>query len=103
MRQALECVRGRGGTVVIAGNARHGEQLAFSPEQLNMGKRLLGTWGGDNVPETDFPKYARLLGEGKIDLSPIMSAPYRLEQVNQALDDLEAGRVVRPTLDMLLA
>jgi Zn-dependent alcohol dehydrogenase len=30
----------------------------------------------------------------------LLSRRYPLEQINQALDDLEAGRVARPLIDM---
>jgi S-(hydroxymethyl)glutathione dehydrogenase/alcohol dehydrogenase len=103
MQQALAMVRPRGGRAVIVGNARFGESLAIDPRELNQGKRLLGSWGGDNDPDVDFPAYARLLANGKIKLAPLYSPPYRLEDVNQALDDLESGRVIRPLIDMRLA
>ena len=57
MRQALSAVRARGGAAVVVGNARHGESMQLDPKELNLGKRLLGTWGGDNLPERDFPRY----------------------------------------------
>ena len=103
MRQALECVRAQGGTAVVIGNARHGEMLVLDPRQLNQGKRLLGTWGGDNWPDRDFPRYCKLLTSGRLPLEPILSAPYRLADVNRAIDDLEAGRVARPLIDMALS
>lgn len=103
MRQALASVRRQGGIAVVVGNARHGERLEFDPRELNLGKRLLGTWGGDNWPDRDFPRYGKLLSAGKLNLEPMLSEPYRLREINQALDDLEAGRVVRPLVRMDLA
>jgi S-(hydroxymethyl)glutathione dehydrogenase/alcohol dehydrogenase len=98
MSQALECVRAQGGMAVIAGNARFGETLELDPHHFNQGKRLLGSWGGDNDPDRDFPEYARLVAGKKVDLSPLTSAVYPLSRVNVALDDLEAGRALRPLL-----
>ena len=68
--------------------------------QLNLGKRLLGTWGGDSQPDRDYPTYCRLLAAGRVDLSPLMASRYSLEQANAALDDLEASRAIRPLIDM---
>lgn len=102
MRQALSCVRARGGSAVVAGNARHGESLSLDPRELNAGKRLLGTWGGDNAPDRDFPRWFAFLSSGRLDLSPLLSDPYPLARVNEALDDLERGRRVRPLLDLAL-
>ena len=102
MAQALAAVRSQGGAAVIVGNARYEERLVLDPRQLNQGKRLLGTWGGDSVPDRDFVRYARLLLTGRLNLEPMLSTPYPLRAINQALDDLEAARVVRPLIDMSL-
>jgi len=100
MKQALWCVRQQGGAAVIIGNARQGELLEIDPKQLNLGKKLLGTWGGDNQPDRDYPRYIRLLASRTVDLSPMLSDPYPLERINVALDDLEAGRAIRPLIAM---
>ncbi|MBI3317675.1 MAG: zinc-binding dehydrogenase [Candidatus Omnitrophica bacterium] len=103
MQQALSCVRPQGGAAVIVGNARQGERLEVNPWELNLGKRLLGTWGGDNVPDRDFQRYVKLVASGKLNLQPLVSKSYGLSGVNEALDDLEAGRVTRPLIDMSLS
>lgn len=100
MRHALASVRPRGGAAVLIGNARHGERLELDPKEFNLGKRVLGTWGGDNDPDEDFPRYARLLQAGKLQLAPMLTRSYGLEDINAAIDDLDAGRVVRPVVDM---
>lgn len=102
MLQALYSVRNQGGAVVVIGNARHGERIELDPRQLNMGKRILGTWGGDNVPDQDFPKYGDLVSSGKLNLKPFLSKTYRLNAINQAIDDLRSGKTIRPLIDMSL-
>src|SRR5262249_48344589 len=100
MRQALACVRHQGGAAVVIGNARFGSYLELDPRELNMGKRLLGTWGGDNVPDRDYPRYCKLLASGRLDLEPLLSKSYSLGDVNAALDDLERGKAARPLLEI---
>ena len=102
MQQSLESVRAQGGTTVIAGNAPFGETWQFDPRQLNQGKRIFGTWGGDNFPERDFPRYQRLLRANKLPLQSLIDHRYSLQNINQALEDLEAGVVPRPLIDMSL-
>ncbi|HEY3396245.1 MAG TPA: zinc-binding dehydrogenase [Armatimonadota bacterium] len=100
MGAALAAVRSQGGAAVIVGNAPHGEQVALDPRQLNQGKRLLGTWGGDTQPDRDFPRYARLIAAGRLNLEPLLGPVYPLSAIDQALDDLEAARVARPLLEL---
>lgn len=102
MAQALTCVRAQGGRAVVVGNAAHGETLEINPRFFNDGKSLLGSWGGDSQPDRDYPRIARMMVQGRIDATPLLSAPYRLTDINDALDDLEAGRVGRPLIDMTL-
>ena len=100
MQMALESVRPRGGTAVVIGNARHGEQVQIDPWQLNQGKRLLGTWGGDSQPDRDFPRYCTLIHAVRLLLRPLLDRRYPLEEINRALDDLESGATVRPLIEM---
>jgi S-(hydroxymethyl)glutathione dehydrogenase/alcohol dehydrogenase len=104
MAQALNAVRPRGGTTVIIGNARHGQRIELDPQQLNQGKRLLGTWGGDSDPDRDYPCFAEWIATGRLNLEPLVPASgsrdYTLANVNDALNDLESGRVIRPIMDM---
>lgn len=100
MLQVVQCVRPQGGRAVIVGNAHAGHTIALDPRILNDGKSLLGTWGGDSQPDRDVPRFARLLMAGRVSVKPLLSKPYRLADVDKALDDLEAGRVGRPLIDM---
>jgi S-(hydroxymethyl)glutathione dehydrogenase / alcohol dehydrogenase len=102
MVQALSAIRPQGGAAVVVGNAHHGEMFAVDPRELNQGKRLLGTWGGDNVPDRDFPRYCRLIQSGRLNLSPLRSNPFSLNAINQALAALEQREVARPLIDMHL-
>lgn len=100
MQQALASVRSQGGTAVIVGNARHGESISLDPHQLNQGKSLLGTWGGDNWPDEDFPRYMKMLNAGNLKIHSLMLKSYPLGKINEAMDDLEKGRIIRPLIDM---
>lgn len=100
MRQALSAVRSQGGRTVVVGNARYGSVLEIDPQQLNMGKKLLGTWGGDSQPDVDFQKFAELMATGRINLEYLTGNIYPLEKINEALSDLESGKVLRPLIKM---
>lgn len=100
MQQALQAVRPQGGVAVIVGNARFGSQLSIDPQLLNQGKKLLGTWGGDNQPDLHFPRYCSLIQHGHLNLHPFLSSIYGLREIDLALNDLEKGHALRPILDL---
>ncbi len=102
MNQALRSVRPQGGAAVIVGNARQGQHFSFDPKELNQGKRLLGTWGGDNQPDLHYPRYCNLIRYGQLNPAPLIGKTYSLSQIDCALSDLEQGQVLRPIIDMAL-
>ena len=100
MATALTAVRAQGGRAVVIGNAPKGQTVVLDPWQFNQGKSLLGTWGGDAKPDRDFPRFASLITEREIDVEPLLSKSYSLEEINDALEDLELGKIGRPIIKM---
>jgi len=100
METAFQAVRDNGGLCVLAGNLAHGERISLDPFNLIKGKRIIGTWGGESQPERDIPLYVDLYLAAKLKLDMLITHEYRLEDINQALDDLEHGKVGRALIDM---
>ena len=48
---------------------------------------------GSSLPERDFPMYLRWHREGKFPLDKLVTRQYRLEEANEAVADLAAGRI----------
>lgn len=101
MKVALAAVRPRGGHCVIIGNAPAGSVLQLDPKELNQGKSLLGTWGGDNIPDRDFPRYAEFLAGGQINLDSFRHESYPLAKINEALTAFDKGEIIRPLIHMM--
>lgn len=102
MVTALSSVKNQGGVAVVVGNAPFGQKISFDPRELNQGKQLRGTWGGDNNPDRDFPRYCQLIAAGKINTDVLINKIYSLTEINEALNDLGAGKTIRPLIDMSL-
>ncbi len=100
MAQAMDATRAQGGRAVVIGNAKQGLTLTLNPGLFNQGKSLHGTWGGDSQPDRDYTRFGRLLASGRFDTRALLSAPYTLEQANDALTDLSMGKVGRPLIDL---
>lgn len=97
---AFSLVKKGGGLCVFASHPPEGQNIQLKPHDLISGKRIQGTWGGQCFPDIDIPKFGKLYVEGKLDLKVLMSEPYELNEINRALEDLEAHKVTRPIISI---
>ena len=100
METAFQAVRENGGLCVLAGNLPHGERISLDPFDLIKGKRIIGTWGGETQPDRDIPMYVALYLSGKLKLDRLITHTYSLDNINQALGDMENGKVGRALINM---
>lgn len=100
MELAFGAVRPSGGLCVLAGNLPHGQQISINPFDLIRGKRIIGTWGGETKPDYDIALYVKLYLAGKLNLQLLISHDFSLENINEAIDQLERGNVNRALIDM---
>ena len=100
MKLAVAATRQRGGKAVVIGNARHDAVLTISPSVFNQGKSLMGTWGGDSIPDRDYARYGRLIRESRFPVRELLSTPYSLAEINEALADMRSGKIGRPLIAM---
>jgi S-(hydroxymethyl)glutathione dehydrogenase/alcohol dehydrogenase len=82
------------GRLVLVGVPAKGERHpSFYTLPLHFEKVLTGSEGGGSRPDVDIPKLVRLLGAGRLSLDGLVTQRYRLEQINDAIDDLRRGRI----------
>lgn len=95
MRQALEsCHRGWGESIVI-GVAPAGAEIATRPFQLVTGRVWKGTAFGGARGRTDTPKIVDWYMDGKIEIDPMITHTFGLEDINKAFDLMHAGESIR--------
>jgi alcohol dehydrogenase len=86
----------RGGAVVSVGLPHPSAQLTVPALQFaGAGKRLLGSYMGDAVPARDIPAYLGYWREGKLPVELLHSDTRPLSEINEGLDALASGHVVR--------
>lgn len=88
------------GRVYFASHPAAGQFIKLDPFELISGKRIFGSWGGGCNPDIDVPRLAKSYHLGHFPLEKLIGKRYDLEQINEALDDLENGRVFRPLIKM---
>lgn len=90
-----------GGRVVLVGVPKKGETVSIYSLPLHFGKTLSGSHGGEASPQHDIPRYLDLVRAGRLSLAKLITGIYALNDVNQAIDDMRAGRTAgRPLIHM---
>jgi S-(hydroxymethyl)glutathione dehydrogenase/alcohol dehydrogenase len=93
-------IRKGGGRLLFASHPPEGEAIRLDPHELISGKQIAGSWGGASQPDRDIPRIADALRAGNVPLERLLTHRYRLEQINEALNELEHGRAFRPLIVM---
>jgi Zn-dependent alcohol dehydrogenase len=98
--QILQSVRpgysglNRGGTALLIGITPPAARALLDTNLFSGSRSFTRTSGGDCRPERDFPVFLRWFREGKLKLNELVTNRYQLEQINEAVDDLEHGRIL---------
>jgi Zn-dependent alcohol dehydrogenase len=97
---ALKLTR-KGGTCVLTGMTPQTTRSIKIPLQefILWNKNLAGTVFGSCNPRADIPRFARMYDAGQLKLDEMVSRRYRLDDVNEAYDDLRRGEIIRGVID----
>jgi aryl-alcohol dehydrogenase len=99
LRQAVECTAPTGVCGVIGAPAFGTEVALDVNEILVHGRTIRGIVEGDSVPSVFLPTLADLWSRGRFPVDRMM-AFYDFDRIEDAVHDAEAGRVVKPVLQM---
>lgn len=88
-----------GGTMVTVGLPSPDATSTIHPLPITaQARRIIGCYLGSAVPARDIPEYARLYLEGKLPVEELISSRIRLEDINEAMDELADGRAIRQVI-----
>jgi alcohol dehydrogenase len=97
--QAAYAAGCRGGTTVAMGLPAPTLELTLSAVSLVADARtLMGSYMGSSVPQRDVPLFVDLWRSGRLPVERLHSGTLPLDDVNEAMDALAAGEVVRQIL-----
>lgn len=98
MRQAYHAAAW-GGTVTFVGALRPDLELSLPANGLHAeGKRILGSVYGSAQVRTHMPRLVALVEAGRLNVDAMVTSRWGLEQVNEALEAIEAGEAIRSVL-----
>jgi len=84
----------RGGTALLVGITPPDAKAVLDTSLFVGNRSFTRTSGGDCKPDRDFPTFIRWYREGRLKLDELVTHRYKLEQINEAVDDLEHGRIL---------
>src|SRR5918992_3282912 len=95
VKQGTRALRMRG-TMVALGLGPE-EYVLDAVDLLQGGKRVMSSIEGESDPQEMIPRLLRMRAEGHFDLDDLVTT-YPFDQIGAAVDDVLAGRVVKPVL-----
>lgn len=96
LRQAVD-VLPRLGVCGLLGVVPPGTEVALDMDLLMNGRTVTGILGGDAIPDLFIPKLIELYSQGRFPFDRLITF-YPFEEINQAVEDMEKGRVIKPVL-----
>jgi aryl-alcohol dehydrogenase len=96
LRQAVD-VLPRLGVCGLLGVVPPGTEVALDMDLLMNGRTVKGILGGDAIPELFIPRLIELYSQGRFPFDRMITF-YPFDEINQAVEDMEKGRVMKPVL-----
>ena len=86
----------KNGTVVIVGMPSSDTRGDYDPGTMAAwGQKIIGTKMGSSVIAVDIPQLLQLYTSGKYKLDELISGRFKLEEINQALDEVRSGKAIK--------
>jgi len=92
---AFSLIKRGGGRCIFASHPPAGETIKLDPFELICGKLIEGSWGGATQPDQDLPIIVDIINKYRLPVEKLLSNEYSLDEINQAIDDLEQRKITR--------
>jgi len=89
-----------GGKMIVAGMSPLTDMLTIAPFEFLLGKTITGTVQGDVIAPIDIPRYVDMYMAGRLPIDELITRTYTLDQINEALEAMEKGDVIRSVIKM---
>jgi aryl-alcohol dehydrogenase len=98
LRQAVD-VLPRLGVCGLTGVVPPGTEVSLDMDLIMNGRTVRGILGGDAIADLFIPKLIELYHQGRFPYDKMITF-YPFVEINQAVEDMEKGRVIKPVLRM---
>ena len=98
VEQAFAMLR-PGGVATMVGMPAAGTKIELDSFHLFYERKLQGSMMGSNLFPIDMPRLVELYMQGRLKLDELISRRIRLDQVNEALQELKTGQLARSVIE----
>ncbi len=81
------------GTEVLIGVTKKGKLAKFNPLEINLGKKIKGSKGGNFNPDNDISKFNKLLQKNKISYKNFIQGIYKINKINFVIKKMISGKI----------
>lgn len=85
------------GVCGLIGVVPPGTEVSLDMDKIMNGRTVRGIIEGDAIPDLFIPRLIELYGQGRFPFDRLISF-YPFDEINQAVEDMEEGRVIKPVL-----
>jgi aryl-alcohol dehydrogenase len=96
LRQAVD-VLPRCGVCGLLGVVPPGTEVSLDMDLIMNGRTVMGILGGDAIADLFIPKLIELYRQGRFPFDRLITF-YPFDDIQQAVEDMEAGKVIKPVL-----
>jgi len=91
----------KGGTAVLTGIVPYDESVVpvMLSDMILSHKRLQGALYGGMNPQASTPMLLSMYQQGRLKLDELVTRRYGLDQLNEAIDDMREGRIIRGVIE----
>ncbi len=88
------------GRTVLVGVPKAGDKVSIYTLPLHFEKEIFGSHGGESNPSIDIPRYLKVYKDKGLDYRSMITHRYGLSEINKAIDDIRAGKVIKCMVSM---
>jgi Zn-dependent alcohol dehydrogenase len=90
INKAFEWIKGEG-VMVLVGVTPHPQKITIDPMPLHFGAKIVGSFGGSILPQSDIPYLLRMAEEEQFQMEIMEKSFFDLSEINQAIELLRSG------------
>ena len=96
LRQATDSLA-VGGTVALVGGTSTDTEVTLNMNKLLFDKTVSGVVQGNSIPKLFIPQLIELYKQGRFPFDKLLTF-YDFDQINQAVEDMKSGKVIKPVI-----